>query len=123
MGKTLAYKILENHLVEGNLTPGEEITIKIDQTLTQDSTGTMVYLQLEAMDIDKVQTELSVAYIDHNTLQTWICSPCSNPESSILTSPCSTFIFAIWSSSFFTSPVKILDSPIKLATNLVFGWL
>lgn len=70
MGKTLTYKILENHLVEGNLTPGEEITIKIDQTLTQDSTGTMVYLQLEAMDIDKVQTELSVAYIDHNTLQT-----------------------------------------------------
>lgn len=70
MGKTLAYKILENHLVSGNLTPGEEITIKIDQTLTQDSTGTMVYLQLEAMDVDKVQTELSVAYIDHNTLQT-----------------------------------------------------
>ncbi len=70
MGKTLAYKILENHLVEGKLTPGEEITIKIDQTLTQDSTGTMVYLQLEAMDVDKVQTELSVAYIDHNTLQT-----------------------------------------------------
>ncbi|MCB6994109.1 aconitate hydratase [bacterium 210820-DFI.6.37] len=70
MGKTLAYKILENHLVAGDLTPGEEITIKIDQTLTQDSTGTMVYLQLEAMDVDKVQTELSVAYIDHNTLQT-----------------------------------------------------
>ncbi len=70
MGKTLAYKILENHLVEGNLIAGEEITIKIDQTLTQDSTGTMVYLQLEAMDIEKVKTELSVAYIDHNTLQT-----------------------------------------------------
>ena len=70
MGKTLAYKILENHLVEGNLIAGEEITIKIDQTLTQDSTGTMVYLQLEAMDVDKVKTELSVAYIDHNTLQT-----------------------------------------------------
>lgn len=70
MGKTLAYKILENHLVEGNLTPGEEITIKIDQTLTQDSTGTMVYLQLEAMEVDRVKTELSVAYIDHNTLQT-----------------------------------------------------
>jgi aconitate hydratase len=70
MGKTLAYKILENHLVEGNLVPGEEITIKIDQTLTQDSTGTMVYLQLEAMEVDKVKTELSVAYIDHNTLQT-----------------------------------------------------
>ena len=70
MGKTLAYKILENHLVEGTLEPGEEIKIKIDQTLTQDSTGTMVYLQLEAMDVDRIQTELSVAYIDHNTLQT-----------------------------------------------------
>ncbi|MDD6920674.1 MAG: aconitate hydratase [Eubacteriales bacterium] len=70
MGKTLAYKILENHLVKGELIAGNEIQIKIDQTLTQDSTGTMVYLQLEAMDIDKVKTELSVAYIDHNTLQT-----------------------------------------------------
>lgn len=70
MGKTLAYKILENHLISGELVPGTEITIKMDQTLTQDSTGTMVYLQLEAMDVDKVKTELSVAYIDHNTLQT-----------------------------------------------------
>lgn len=70
MGKTLAYKILENHLLQGELIPGTEITIKMDQTLTQDSTGTMVYLQLEAMDVDKVKTELSVAYIDHNTLQT-----------------------------------------------------
>jgi len=70
MGKTLAYKILENHLVSGTLAPGSEITIQIDQTLTQDSTGTMVYLQLEAMDVDHIKTELSVAYIDHNTLQT-----------------------------------------------------
>ncbi|MDD4565002.1 MAG: aconitate hydratase [Eubacteriales bacterium] len=70
MGKTLAYKILESHLVDGVIAPGNEITIKIDQTLTQDSTGTMVYLQLEAMNVDKIQTELSVAYIDHNTLQT-----------------------------------------------------
>ena len=70
MGKTLAYKILEDHLIEGKLSPGEEITIRIDQTLTQDSTGTMVYLQLEAMEVDRVKTELSVAYIDHNTLQT-----------------------------------------------------
>ena len=54
----------------GTLTPGSEITVKIDQTLTQDSTGTMVYLQLEAMEIEKIKTELSVAYIDHNTLQT-----------------------------------------------------
>ncbi len=70
MGKTLAYKILEAHLIEGEMKPGTEITIKMDQTLTQDSTGTMVYLQLEAMDVEKVKTELSVAYIDHNTLQT-----------------------------------------------------
>ncbi len=70
MGKTLAYKILENHLLEGELIAGNEITIKMDQTLTQDSTGTMVYLQLEAMNVDKIKTELSVAYIDHNTLQT-----------------------------------------------------
>ncbi|WP_206459518.1 aconitate hydratase [Anaerovorax sp. IOR16] len=70
MGKTLAYKILENHLINGQMIPGEEITIKMDQTLTQDSTGTMVYLQLEAMDVEKIKTELSVAYIDHNTLQT-----------------------------------------------------
>lgn len=70
MGKSLAYKILENHLIKGKLVAGSEITIKIDQTLTQDSTGTMVYLQLEAMDVDKVKTEISVAYIDHNTLQT-----------------------------------------------------
>ncbi len=70
MGKTLSYKILENHLVSGTMSPGEEITIRIDQTLTQDSTGTMVYLQLEAMNVDHIKTELSVAYVDHNTLQT-----------------------------------------------------
>jgi aconitate hydratase len=70
MGETLAYKILKAHLLEGELKPGDEITIKMDQTLTQDSTGTMVYLQLEAIDPDRVKTELSVAYVDHNTLQT-----------------------------------------------------
>jgi aconitate hydratase len=70
MGKTLTYKILENHLLSGEPIPGQEIMIRIDQTLTQDSTGTMVYLQLEALDADRVKTELSVAYVDHNTLQT-----------------------------------------------------
>ncbi|HEY8443194.1 MAG TPA: aconitate hydratase [Clostridia bacterium] len=70
MRKSLAYKIIEEHLVEGKMIPGEEIAIRIDQTLTQDSTGTMAYLQLEAMGIDKVKTKRSVAYIDHNTLQT-----------------------------------------------------
>lgn len=70
MNKTLTQKLIEAHLVEGSWNTGEEVSIKIDQTLTQDSTGTMVYLQLEAMDVDKIKTELSVAYIDHNTLQT-----------------------------------------------------
>ena len=69
MGYTVAQKIIKNHLVSGEMKVGCEIGLKIDQTLTQDATGTMAYLQLEAMGIDRVKTELSVAYIDHNTLQ------------------------------------------------------
>ena len=69
MGLSQAYKILKNHLLKGELKTGNEVVIKVDQTLTQDSTGTMVYLQLEAMDIENVATENSVAYIDHNILQ------------------------------------------------------
>ncbi|HEK25702.1 MAG TPA: aconitate hydratase, partial [Hydrogenobaculum sp.] len=72
---TVAYKILENHLVSGKLIPGEEIAIKIDQTLTQDATGTMAYLQFEAMGVDRAKTELSVSYIDHNMLQTDFKNP------------------------------------------------
>jgi aconitate hydratase len=70
MGKTLTEKILEQHLVEGKLDKGTDIAIKIDQTLTQDATGTMAYLQFEAIGINRIQTELSVSYVDHNTLQT-----------------------------------------------------
>ena len=69
MGDSVTYKILREHLIEGELIAGNEIGITIDQTLTQDATGTMAYLQFEAMDIPKVQTEISVSYIDHNTLQ------------------------------------------------------
>ena len=69
MGKTLAEKIIAAHLVSGDMTPGSEIALKIDQTLTQDATGTMAYLEFEAMGIPRVKTELSVAYVDHNTLQ------------------------------------------------------
>ena len=69
MGMTLAQKILKAHLVSGEMTPGSEIGIKIDQTLTQDATGTMAYLEFEAMGVPRVKTEKSVAYIDHNTLQ------------------------------------------------------
>lgn len=66
----LTQKILSSHLLSGRLVPGEEISIRIDQTLTQDSTGTMAYLQFEAMGVPRVRTKKSVAYIDHNTLQT-----------------------------------------------------
>jgi len=69
MGKTLVEKIIERHLVSGTCTPGTEISIHVDQTLTQDATGTMAYLQFEALDIPRVTTELSVSYIDHNTVQ------------------------------------------------------
>ena len=69
MGMTIAQKIIQSHLLSGDMTPGSEVGLKIDQTLTQDATGTMAYLEFEAMGIDRVRTERSVAYIDHNTLQ------------------------------------------------------
>ncbi|WP_226011898.1 aconitate hydratase [Halomicrobium salinisoli] len=69
MGQTLTEKILDDHLVEGELTPGEEIGIEIDQVLTQDTTGTLVWLQFEALDLDEVQTELAAQYCDHQTYQ------------------------------------------------------
>ena len=69
MGYTLAQKIIKDHLVSGDMTPGSETAIRIDQTLTQDATGTMAYLEFETMGVPRVRTELSVAYIDHNTLQ------------------------------------------------------
>ncbi len=69
MGKSLTRKIIEKHLVVGEYIPGNEIGIKIDQTLTQDATGTMAYLQFEAMGLKQVKTELSVSYVDHNTIQ------------------------------------------------------
>ncbi len=70
MDKTLTWKIIESHLLEGSLVVGNEIAVKVNQTLTQDSTGTMTYLQLLALDPQRIQTDLSVAYIDHNMLQT-----------------------------------------------------
>ena len=69
MGLTIAQKIIKAHLVKGEMVPGSEIALRIDQTLTQDATGTMAYLEFETMGIDRVKTEKSVAYIDHNTLQ------------------------------------------------------
>ena len=69
MGKTIAEKIIEAHLVSGELSRGSEVALRIDQTLTQDATGTMAYLEFETMDIPRVRTEFSIAYVDHNTLQ------------------------------------------------------
>ena len=70
MGMTIGQKLIKSHLVSGEMIPGTEIGLRIDQTLTQDATGTMAYLEIEAMRVERVRTELSVAYIDHNTLQT-----------------------------------------------------
>lgn len=70
MGYNAAEKIIKDHLIEGNMVPGEEIGIRIDSTLTQDATGTMAYLQFEALGVDRVKTKRSVSYVDHNTLQT-----------------------------------------------------
>ena len=69
MSKTIAQKIIAAHLVSGDMTPGSQVALRIDQTLTQDATGTMAYLEFETMGIPRVRTELSVAYVDHNTLQ------------------------------------------------------
>ena len=69
MGMTLAEKLIAAHLVEGQMIAGQEIALRIDQTLTQDSTGTMAYLQFESMGVDRVKTLRSTAYVDHNMLQ------------------------------------------------------
>jgi aconitate hydratase len=70
MALNLTEKIIKKHLCSGDMKPGSEISIMIDQTLTQDATGTMAYLQFEAMGIPRVKTKLSVSYVDHNMLQT-----------------------------------------------------
>ncbi len=69
MGNTIAEKIIKRHLISGQMVTGQEIALKIDQTLTQDATGTMAYLEFETMGIPQVKTEFSIAYVDHNTLQ------------------------------------------------------
>ena len=66
---TVIQKIIDAHFVSGDKTPGEPIAVRIDQTLTQDATGTMAYLELEAMGVERVKTELSVSYVDHNMMQ------------------------------------------------------
>ena len=76
MALNLTQKIIKDHLVSGTMGPGDEIALRIDQTLTQDATGTMAYLQFEAIGIcRRVRTELSVSYVDHNTLQMGFRNP------------------------------------------------
>jgi len=75
MGKNITHKIIEKHLVSGEMVPGQEVGLRIDQTLTQDATGTMAWLQYEAIGIGKVRTDLSVSYVDHNTLQMGFRNP------------------------------------------------
>src|SRR4030066_143949 len=70
MAKTMVEQIMDALLVSGELVPGAEVALKIDQTLTQDATGTLAYLEFEAMGVERVRTELSVSYVDHNLLQT-----------------------------------------------------
>ena len=76
MGKTLTEKLIAAHLVSGSMEPGSEVALRIDQTLTQDATGTMAYLEFESMGIDRVKTKRSVAYVDHNTLQSGFENAC-----------------------------------------------
>ncbi|HBR06525.1 MAG TPA: aconitate hydratase [Desulfovibrio sp.] len=75
MARNLTQKIIAAHLMDGDMTPGSEVALKIDQTLTQDATGTMAWLQFEAIGMDRVQTQLSVSYVDHNTLQMGFRNP------------------------------------------------
>ena len=70
MSQNVAQKLIASHLVSGSMTPGDEIALRVDQTLTQDATGTMVMLELEALGLDRALTEVSVQYVDHNLLQT-----------------------------------------------------
>jgi len=69
MRDNLTRQLIQSHLIDGHMTPGEEIALKVDQTLTQDATGTLVMLELEAMELDRIQTEVSVQYVDHNLIQ------------------------------------------------------
>ena len=91
MGLTLTEKILKAHVVDGEFVKGNEIGIRIDQTLTQDATGTMAYLEFEAMGVPRVKTERSVAYIDHNSqalkMRTTTASSAPLPRSTAFTSP------------------------------------
>ena len=105
MGATIAAKLIESHLAKGVARPGEEVAIRIDQTLTQDATGTLVMLELEALDLDRVKTEVSVQYVDHNLIQ----SDYRNPDDHLfLHSACRRF--GLW----FSRPGNGVSHPVHM---------
>ena len=105
MGKSVAWKLIESHLIEGSMTAGREIGIRIDQTLTQDATGTLVMLELESMGLDRVRTELSVQYVDHNLIQ----EDFKNPDDHLfLRSACRRF--GIW----YSPPGNGVSHPLHM---------
>ncbi len=105
MGATVAEKLIESHLVEGEMRPGSEIGIRIDQTLTQDATGTLVMLELEALGLDRVKTDVSVQYVDHNLIQ----SDYRNPDDHLfLQSACRRF--GLW----FSRPGNGVSHPVHM---------
>ena len=108
MGYTIAQKLLKAHLLSGEMTVGSDIGLKIDQTLTQDATGTMAYLEFEAMGVPRVKTEKSVAYIDHNTLQTGF----ENADDH-------RFIQTVTKNTVFTFPVRATASATKFIWNVL----
>lgn len=113
MAQTLSHKIIGAHLLKGDPVPGNEVTLRVDQTLTQDSTGTMVYLQLDALEPDAIRTDLSIAYIDHNLMQAgyenaddhaFIKSVCKNTGST-MSNPAEEFVIrCIWNA--LLNPVR-----------------
>ncbi len=105
MGKNVSQKLIGSHLVEGRMEAGQEIGLKIDQTLTQDATGTMVMLEIEAMKLSRVKTELSAQYVDHNLLQTDF----KNPDDHLfLRSACKKF--GIW----YSRPGNGVSHPVHM---------
>src|SRR5918992_1351875 len=105
MALNVAQQLIESHLVSGDMTPGREIGIRIDQTLSQDATGTLVMLELEAMGLDRVKTELSAQYVDHNLLQ---ADELKADDHLFLYSACSRF--GIW----FSKPGNGVSHPVHM---------
>lgn len=119
MPRTMTRKLIDDHLVDGTPEPGEEIALEIDQTLTQDATGTMVMLELEAMGLDRVKTEVSAQYVDHNLLQTDFRNP---DDHLFLRSACRRF--GVWFSRLFNrSRLFVIGVLLGYAFSVLVGFV